>query len=228
MRSYVIAGMLLGSVTIAHAADLTAKAPYAPIPVSNWSGMYIGGFAGGAWVDGQFTGAGGFPPKQSFHESGFLGGVYLGYDYELPDKFILGARVSLPLGEINTTSTVTGIVGLAPTIAPKMLWATMTDLTFGYDLGQWEPYLGVGAVFVDNKATLNVAGAPSESDTELHTGLDVMAGIKYAYTKNWDVGLQYNHDVISSQTYNFGPTFAASGSGNASFNALFGTIEYRF
>jgi outer membrane immunogenic protein len=229
MRTLIVAGLFLSSVAAAHAADLAAaKMPYAPAPVSipNWTGIYLGGFAGGSWVDGTFSGNGGFPPSQSFKESGFIGGIYLGYDYELANKFIFGGRLSVPLGSVNTTSTITS---LAPdTVAPKMQWATMADLIFGYDMGQWEPYLGVGAIFVENKVTLAVAGNPTESNSELHPGLDVVAGVKYALTRNWAVGIQYNHDVIAQETYTFGPTFTASGQGSASVNMLSGTVEYRF
>jgi len=219
--------MFLSSVAAANAADLSvAKAPYAPPPpASNWTGMYIGGFAGGAWVNGTYSGSGGFPPSEGFHESGFIGGVYLGYDYELSNKFIFGGRVSVPLGSVSTTSA---IVNLSPdTVEPKMQWATMADVTFGYDMGQWEPYLGIGAIFVENKVTLAIPGV-SETNSELHPGLDVMAGVKYAWTKSWTVGIQYNHDVLAQETYTFGPTFATAGVGSASVNMLLGTLEYRF
>lgn len=73
----------------------------------------------------------------------------------------------------------------------------------------------MGAIFVENKVSLAVAGNPTESDSELHSGLDVLAGIKHALTRNWAVGIQYNHDVIAQKTYTFGPGFTASGQGSA-------------
>jgi hypothetical protein len=53
LRAFVVAGFVIGSVSAASAAD-RYKAPYAPMPapmpVSDWTAFYVGGFAGGSRV----------------------------------------------------------------------------------------------------------------------------------------------------------------------------------
>jgi len=226
MRTLTIVGVTLGSLTAAQAADLGVKAPVVPtVPVSNWTGLYIGGFAGGAWANATLVNSG---PAASgtFNENGFVGGMYIGYDYELPNKFVVGARISAPLGAI--THTVAVPLGLpGETATSKFQWGTAVNLIFGYDMGQWMPYFGLGAAFAENKINLMVPTVGNGSDSELHPGVTVLAGIKYALTQNWAVGAQYNHSEYASETYTF-PTVGGLGSGKASQNSLVATVEYRF
>jgi outer membrane immunogenic protein len=185
--------------------------------------MYIGGFAGGSWANVTFSP---FGAPTSYRESGFLGGVYVGYDYELPDRFIVGARISVPLGAISQTAAVPFIPG--ETVKSQFQWGTAVNVIFGYDMGAWEPYMGLGAIFVDNKATVNLVGGASASDDELHPGVNVLAGLKYRVVTNWTVGAQYNYSRFASQTYNFPAPVGATGTGKFYQNSLVGTLEYHF
>src|SRR5919109_4941610 len=98
LRAFVVAGFVIGSVSAASAADRYTP-PYAPMPapmpVSNWTAFYVGGFAGGSRVTETYCSpAGVCPPHVT--GSGFVGGVYIGYDYELPNRFVVGARIAAP------------------------------------------------------------------------------------------------------------------------------------
>jgi outer membrane immunogenic protein len=219
-----IAGAVLGMVTAANAADFPVKAgPYAPmVQTSNWTGVYIGGFAGGSWANADYCA---FGTCSSIDPSGFVGGVYVGYDYELPNRFVVGARVSVPLGSVNQTTNVPFLPG--DTFKAQMQWAVTANGIIGYDMGLWMPYAGVGVIFAKNKVDLTTPFG-SASDEELHTGLNVLVGLKYALARNWAVGVQYNHSEFQNATYTFtAPVFATS-TGSLSQNSLVGTVEYRF
>lgn len=102
-----IAAALLGTVSIASAADMAVKAPYpaTPVPVYNWTGFYIGGNVGGAW--GRFDSATStvFSPTgyfaassvpaialvgdQRINASGFTGGLTAGYNWQA-SNFVFG------------------------------------------------------------------------------------------------------------------------------------------
>jgi outer membrane immunogenic protein len=167
--------------------------------------------------------------SQGFHESSAIGGVYLGYDYELANRFIVGGRVTLPLFNLSQSAVVPlGFPGVSE--STKANWATTMTMNFGYDLGQWEPYIGVGPTFANNKATVMTTFAGSASDNELHFGVNALAGIKYAFTRNWVGGLEYDYATYASQNYTFFlPGIAGvQGAGKANDNSLVATLEYRF
>jgi outer membrane immunogenic protein len=226
MRAFVITGAVLGSFTAAQAADLSVKSQAQPTAiVSNWTAIYIGGFAGGSWANVTLANAAPVATAK-FNESGFVGGMYLGYDYELPNRFVVGARISVPLGAITHTAAVPlGLPG--ETATSKFQWSAAGNIIVGYDMGRWMPYIGLGAIFAENKIHLSVPAVGNGSDSELHPGVNLLAGVKYAVTKNWAVGAQYNHSEFANETYTF-PTVGGMGSGKASQNSMVATLEYRF
>src|SRR5258706_8371492 len=81
-----VALVALGATVPALAADLAArpytKAPaYAPQPIYNWTGFYIGGYLGGAFGgDNSLTGS----------EGPFLRGVHGGADFPVAPRWGVG------------------------------------------------------------------------------------------------------------------------------------------
>lgn len=225
MRSLIIAAVVIGSVTAASAADMQLKAPPKAPPPPNWTALYIGGYAGGTWVDGTF---GTVAAPGHFNSSGFVGGVYAGYDYELANKFVVGGRLAMPLAAVTPTLIIPFGIPAGEFVKPKMQWGGSANVTLGYDMGMWMPFVGVGAIFVGNKVTLTEPGVGSGDDTEVHTGLNLMAGAKYALSRNWAVGFQYNHSSFDKKTYTW--PGALNGMGIAKFdqNSAVVTAEYRF
>ena len=50
MKKLLLAAAMVMSGSIANAADMPVKAaPYAPVPVFNWTGFYLGGEVGYVW-----------------------------------------------------------------------------------------------------------------------------------------------------------------------------------
>src|SRR5579863_5149073 len=91
------------------AADdaIVTKAPAIPFagPAYNWNGFYAGGHLGYAWGTSNFTASSPAAPSVSgsldlaqpldtFNESGsFFEGLQAGYNYMLPNRFLVGAEV---------------------------------------------------------------------------------------------------------------------------------------
>jgi outer membrane immunogenic protein len=86
MKTFVIgAAMFLAATAMVSAADMAVRAPrpavVAPIEMYNWSGLYIGGQAGGAWLRARedFVNDVGFvDPGLAFRASSFIGGGHAG------------------------------------------------------------------------------------------------------------------------------------------------------
>src|SRR5258708_39036930 len=101
-----------GATVPAPAADLPAstytKAPaYAPAPIYNWTGFYIGGHIGGA-----FNGSNGFSGViNSGHNGRFLGGLQIGADYQFAPTWGGGieGQYSLPRRHNKTTLFPVGV-----------------------------------------------------------------------------------------------------------------------
>jgi opacity protein-like surface antigen len=242
MKLVVLAPLsLLAATSLAMAADLQVKAPPPP-PTSNWTAIYVGGFAGGSWARGNFCGfaAGVGQTCDDFKVSGFVGGGWAGFDYELPNRVVIGARLAAPFGSLNQTNSTP--VGFGPggaagtTITAKFNWAIFATGTVGYDLGQWMPYVGAGIVLASVDATINPPPAPtaltSSNSTQSQIGMNFLVGVKYALTRSWALGVQYNHVEFERTSYEFTGATTAAISGNIPVqltqDSVVGTVDFRF
>jgi len=122
-RRLLLAGGIILTVAIhtAGAADLPIpyKAPPVPAPVFNWTGFYVGGNFGGGWgsqtINGTDTGidsngpSAGLPLISSVSDttrlSGVFGGGQVGYNYELPNNWLLGIEADVDASGIRGSST---------------------------------------------------------------------------------------------------------------------------
>jgi opacity protein-like surface antigen len=228
MRGFlIVAGLVVASANAANSADLRARGASYSAPLTgsvyNWTGLYVGAFVGGSWADVGIASQ--FGTSQSVSTSGAIGGFYAGYDYELPNRFVVGARFSVPLASTSRSTTITAAFGPPAPGSGEFRWAAALNSIVGYDMGPWMPYVGAGVAFLDNKMTLTEVA--TESDTQLHTGLNLLVGIKYMIARGWAVGMQYNHTEFSGQTYAF-PRNTGNAMVKVSQDSFVGTLDYRF
>lgn len=119
--SLVSAALVVGAV---QAADLPVKAPPKVVPVSNWTGDYVGWNVGYGWADPRteiagtdsaITGVGvaggaGFPTIGSFafshhaHLDGVIGGIQLGYNHQFSSNFVAGFETDIQLADQKGSS----------------------------------------------------------------------------------------------------------------------------
>jgi len=71
---FALAGALLGTAASALAADMPVKAPPLADPPVSWTGLYVGGNAGGAWATTSDSNAVFAATTGNFHISGAVGG----------------------------------------------------------------------------------------------------------------------------------------------------------
>ena len=223
---------LVAATSVTRAADLPLKAPIMPIVTSNWTGFYIGGFVGGSWADGNFC----FPVGQTvnhgcndFKVNGVVGGGYVGYDYELPNRIVLGVRATAPFGSISDTQSAPfGFGPAGSTISGKFKWAFLGTGTVGYDLGPWMPFVGLGVAVANVDATFTNPFFITTTANQTQTGLNILTGFKYAYTRNWAFGVQYNHIEFERENYTFPGLFFSQVPVKLRQDSVVGTVDYRF
>ena len=101
------AAIVIASAGSATADDITlAKAPPLRVPSAyDWNGFYAGGHVGQAWGTSNWTSTPGIAGSTNLYQpfNGFDGtgsifaGLQAGYNYMLPNRFLLGAEVDATL-----------------------------------------------------------------------------------------------------------------------------------
>jgi outer membrane immunogenic protein len=190
-----VALMALGTAS-AFAADLPArtytKAPvYAPAPIYNWTGFYIGGHVGGAFETSDFTGF-----ATTGDRSSFLGGGQLGADYQFAPNWVLGIEGQYSWVDLNRTGTLGTL-----TVNDRTRGLGSVTGRLGYTWGPGLLYVKGGAGFRDSSdVTAAIGGVPVAIASDNHdVGYTVGAGLEYMFAPSWSAKLEY-------QYYNFGST----------------------
>jgi len=203
------------AVTQAQAADVAVyqKSRVAAVAPYDWSGVYVGGQAGGVYTRETLSTPGGelLSPISS-HGGSFFAGGYLGYNHQM-SRFVIGVE-----GDFSAVLGARELSGRQQTIVPGIFASQSTDPTWlasaavrlGLALDNWLLYAKAGGAWMNAKYKVNVenaAGAVLDTQTVSKTrnGWLVGAGVEYGWSRNWISRLEYNYvDFGTSQvTYTF-------------------------
>lgn len=195
-----VAGTALLLSAPVFAADLNEpipQAPYAPPVTSSafdWTGAYVGANVGYSWANqAESSGKG--------HDA-VVGGVFAGYNYQMPNNFVVGGEGEVAYGGADPLATWTGAVrGRAGYAFDNLLvYGTVGGL-----VGQGEMKNGGNSV------------------TRTHVGYQVGAGLEAALTTNVTARAEYLYTGTNDRDYG-----AAGGQGDLSGNAVRVGIGYKF
>jgi outer membrane immunogenic protein len=198
--------LLLGSVAVAAmlagpaiAADLPVKAPAykAPPPIVSawdWTGFYIGGQIGGAWLDASetFINQAGIADPLSFRASSFIGGGHAGVQRQW-GNVVLGIEGSFSVTDLNDT---------VPSINPggnRTRSVKIDDIATvvgkaGYAGGPWMVYVKGGwAGLQVNTSSFNGNNGDRSNATQWHSGWTVGTGLDYRIAGNWIAGVEFDY-----------------------------------
>jgi outer membrane immunogenic protein len=218
-KSFVAVIALLGTTTLASAADLPAapytKAPPPIIAAYDWSGFYVGINAGGAtshncWAvnNDNITGFGPLAPAvgEGCHDAtGGLVGGQVGYRWQSAD-WVFGVEAQGDWADLSGSNT-------SLFYGPGFINQTRTD-AIGLFTGQvgyaWNNvllYVKGGAAITDNQYNGNFGGVLDQA-TDTRWGGAVGAGLEVGFGPNWSVAAEYDHLFMGNQNTNF--TFAGA------------------
>jgi outer membrane immunogenic protein len=228
----------------ASAADMAVKArPMAVDPVFSWTGFYIGGNVGGAWMtdDRSLVPAAGFglpPPGPAqlaatgsgrLSGSGFIGGVQAGYNYQV-NSWVWGVEADIDAMNIRRSNLIdlsglgaAFVAGNTLTQTFKSDWMSTVRGRVGYAAGSWLVYATGGLAIANVQASdfeHFAAADVNGSGSSVRTGWAVGAGLEYAFNRNWSVKGEYLHADLGSIAYQAGPP--------AAFPASFSQDSSRF
>jgi len=195
------ASVLALGVVGAQAADLT----YEPAPVVaaapaafNWTGFYLGVHAGAAIADFDYSSRENDFPGFSDDNTGFLGGVQAGYNWQF-DNIVIGAQTDFAYTSAKVTFDGFG----GQTGDQKLEWLGSTTARLGYAFDNLLVYGKGGVAYGQSKFSANVPGLFSYDESQWHVGWTAGVGAEYAFTQNITGLLEYNYVDLGSKNYVF-------------------------
>ncbi len=217
MNKFVLSVALMVLSAPVLAADLSAPeespSPQAK-PLPRWTGFYLGftrGFGGGVLDSGLglisstpgVTVTGGSTNRAS----GFSAGGVAGYNYQLPNYFVLGAETDFQWSDIRASSqfarfsSVPGFLANSDSGAGLNWYGTVRGRV-GYSIGRVMPYVTGGLVY----GQLQTQGTPLPgansislgSASETRAGWTMGGGADIAITKNLSARSEYLYMSLPS------------------------------
>ena len=235
-RMLLATAAAVGIVGAASAADLRAR-PVAPVlpPAFSWTGCYLGGFVGGAWVDDiTVTNAYGQAivlPSNSWSyslDSSFIGGGTLGCNWQpIGTPWVFG--IEGEIGYIDLSGSASVPFGPNVVFASASIGNTYGMVTgrLGYAVDRILFYVKGGAAFVEESVTVShpaIAGVTpafvatvSNNDARWTIG----GGIEWAFANNWTLKGEYmfiGSDTNSPCAFNPGVAGGIVPAGNYCWN----------
>jgi outer membrane autotransporter protein len=193
---------------------MIAKAPIYKAPtaqaVYNWTGFYIGGYAGAAWGFTNWTFADDGETTNPRY-AGFLGGGEIGYNYQL-GKWVFG--VEGDTGWTNAHGARPCPTGFFFNCEMDLNWLSMTTARVGY--AHWDRllvYVMGGAAIAQDQANfvcstksqptiVPLVGCPSRSDSKTKVGWTVGWGSEFGLTPNVSVKSETLYFNLGTDRYN--------------------------
>ena len=228
----LLALTLVGSADAGDLAPAIYKAPgVAPVPVYDWSGLYIGVNAGYAWnhdggplecisSSGVSFGVGcGLIPFNGLNASGGFGGGQIGYNRQV-GQYVLGIQTDFQLADISGSTSISGpwpFVGVPQRSIPNSLFTASQKIDW---FGTARLRLGY-AVF--DRTMIYATGGLAYGREELQTAITFPTNAfpaSAAVTKiGWTIGGGIEHALsdhfsaaIESLYYNLGDDSISAGS----------------
>ena len=209
----MVTTLFVASASIARAADLPVKASPQPVPPYDWSGLYLGGHIGGGWIDssGTFTGTTGTPldptgTSYNLNNSGFLGGLQLGYNFQMGNwVFGVGGDFSWIGASQDTATSGSLIAGSVIHSQEETNWLATLTGRVGYAWNNWLLYAKGGVGWIDQTyggyATSGGATVQVNDATDTRTGWTVGGGVEWGFWRNWSAFLEYDYLDFGTKSY---------------------------
>lgn len=187
----------------AYAADaVVEEVAVDVVPGFTWTGGYLGAQIGYAWGDGDVTEVDGPGFVDDLNPDGWLGGVYVGYNYQLTNNVVIGAELDAAWSDVEDTGEVFDGPGdpQGATATEELKWNGALRARLGYAVDRFLPYIAGGLALGEIETTFNSPlGGDSHSDT--HAGWTIGGGVDFAMTDNILLRAEYRYTDFGSETF---------------------------
>jgi high affinity Mn2+ porin len=206
------AAIVMLSAGSAAAADMMpgepAAAPYIEPSAHIWTGFYLGGHAGYAWGNSNWTASVGGAPIAAgslnfsqgidlFDEGGsWFGGLQAGYNRMLANRVVLGAEADVsfpPFPKPSTGLSIGGVSALAgnASYSENVFYSGTVRGRIGYAPGNWLFYGTGGLAWTRDQLTLTQASGTAETPLLTRLGWTAGAGVEAPVAPHWTAKLEY-------------------------------------
>jgi len=255
MRGLLVAAVGLialagGAKAADRSASMPTKAPPASAAAYDWTGFYVGahfGYAGGSsrWSAAQAGAVASslsgsldlFQPFDGFAGTGsYFGGLQVGYDYMLPNRFVIGAEADASFPSfpnlagisVGGTSTFSSPAIGAESYSENVLSFGTVRGRIGYAPGSWLFY-GTGgfAWTYDQPMLTQLASGTTDSPFLWRLGWAAGAGVEVPVAPHWTASLEYLFTDYGVNGMTF-PVTAQRFNSDFSLHELRAGLNYRF
>ena len=206
---------LLGAIAAAgigidpgSAADFPLRSPPERSKASSgldWTGGYVGahfGFGLGTLDTSAAAAPGETLLLSGSRLKGWIGGYQAGYNVQLRNGVVLGAEAALTFtGVKRTTNVLEAVERETSKFDSQNDFVPELRARFGYAFGRFLPYLVGGVAWDRNTIDFAYESQPSISQSRMHFGWLVGAGIEFPVTGNWTGRIEYNYLDFAAKTY---------------------------
>ncbi len=218
MKKTVLAGVaLIALATSASAADLAVrgpatytKAPPMVAPIVNWAGLYAGVMGGYGWSS----------DNGNDFKGGFGGGT-VGYNWQA-SQLVFGVEVDAAASDIKASAISQGV-----SVSDSIRGIGSVTGRFGVAVESALLYVKGGYAWADNRVNAT-AGALSLSDSKLHSGWTIGAGVEYMFLPSWSAKAEYMYADFGSQNYFGNVVPGGIDSGRQQIHTIKAGLNYHF
>jgi len=205
--------------TVASVMPVKAVPSYSPS--TNWTGVYVGGFAGAAVGRSNISIVGDRVNGSSPWLAGGIGGVELGYNYQFADKWVVGIEADIGAGNVHGGRPVEPTLNYY-TATGQSDWTGIIAGRLGYMWNRTLVYAKGGVAFADSSTSFDCIYGPTGAATSparactspagqaklasfstphsVRVGYAVGVGAEFDLSHNWSVKSEY--DVLSFGRHN--------------------------
>lgn len=212
MKSLLLAtATLVAATSGAFAADVVASEPAPVASAYNWTGVYLGAQAGYDWARTSYSFTNPVPTG-SFTPNGFVGGLYVGYNYQFATPLVVGVEGDLSYS--NVKGSFDNPFGGFSGGSARLRWQGAARVKVGYAFDRFLPYVAGGVAVGD----FRFEGGPGlgspftpalESWRKTMTGWTIGAGVEYAFAERWTARLEYRYTDFGTAHGNLAPAYSS-------------------
>jgi len=203
MKSILLAAAALIAATgSAFAADVLTQEPVAA--TYNWTGLYVGAQAGYEWARTSYS-FNGPVPSGSFTPSGFVGGLYVGYNHQFDSPLVVGVEGDIEYA--NVKASFNNPFGNLSAGSADLRWQGSARVRVGYAVDRFLPYVTGGVAFGNFWFDGGPDPATLQSWTKTKTGWTIGAGLEYAFADKWSARVEYRYTDFGTANGSLAPSF---------------------
>ncbi|MBN1473690.1 MAG: porin family protein [Syntrophaceae bacterium] len=173
--------------------SILSTTTFAASPAYNWTGFYIGahGFYGAGdddeWDDYEGGDSGtswryvGTSYRSDHDIDGWMGGAFVGYNYQFPFQLVVGIETDINFGEISGSKRF--YYDPAFKTSTDMSWVGSTRLRLGYAIYRFLPYIAMGMAYGEADI-FETYGGVKYGEKNTYFGWSPALGVEFVIVKN--------------------------------------------